>query len=170
MVRHAKAYSIERWAQEGGHDKDRPLIPKGVEKFLDVVSELGSILTPPMHIFSSPSKRTFDTAQLLAKHFELPQPKTTDILLKDSSVKQVEAFLLDALQPRVTTVIVGHENHLARILCHLLKGQASSSFHFKKGGCAMLNIHVTQRKLCGQLQWMITPNFLLKRSKEPHNI
>jgi len=162
LVRHAKAVHPSDWNDVGQADQDRPLTKAGVQKFSNVVYRLRAAISGRVHIFSSPTLRTLATAHIFAEGFGADQPKVLSALTQNTSMADLERVLLKKLSVKSTLVLVGHENHLAKIVAFLLEGNAFDVFHFKKGGCAMLDIAIQNQKLRAQLLWMITPNFLLR--------
>src|SRR5687767_5892702 len=71
LIRHAKS----SWEEEGLSDKQRPLKKRG----LNDAELMGKVLRKhgikPKQIISSPAKRAFDTAEIIAKQLEFDKKK-----------------------------------------------------------------------------------------------
>lgn len=69
LVRHAKS----SWEVSGIHDHERPLLPEGIERTLDVADYIAEKGVFPDLIISSHAVRAYETARLIAGRLGYPQ-------------------------------------------------------------------------------------------------
>lgn len=136
LVRHAIAADRDDWA---GHDFDRPLTEKGIEKFsksLDGIKQLCPKITA---VYSSGLLRALQTAQLLADHYSLPVVK--DIALNSGNLpRDVAKFISSEMKKHEGVVaFVGHEPELCLVLSQMCSRSLEESF-FKKGAMALIEM------------------------------
>lgn len=165
MIRHAKAEDRDEWAAKKHSDEGRPLTQEGIEEFTQVAKMLALGLPTITTIYSSPFKRTMQTAEVLSNAYAKMKFETTPALLQGTPWKDVQQFLLKLEWNKDhVTAIVGHENHLSHILGNLITAK-EESIRFKKGGVALVDLELMENKVSGKLLWFLPPKFLLKLGK-----
>lgn len=143
LVRHAIAMERDEW---GGHDFDRPLTDRGIEKFTRSLNGLKKICPNITAVYSSGLLRALQTAQLLADAYSLE-------IIKDAGLnhgnlpREIEKFIERAMRKREGVVaFVGHEPELC-LLLSLLTPLELEECYFKKGGMALLEVEGGSYKL-----------------------
>jgi phosphohistidine phosphatase len=140
-------------AEDGVPDASRKLTAKGEKQAQLMGQWLQSNLPDKFRVLASPSKRTQQTAQALAKTFQ--------------TVKSIEpgadamAVLAAAGWPdaKGSVVVVGHQPTLARVAAFLLSG-TESDWHMKKGSVWWLTNRKRQNESQTVLRVMMSPEFL----------
>jgi phosphohistidine phosphatase len=127
VIRHGKAEP----RGPGVEDSERALTPAGRAAFAEVVQGLGTLGPAPGLVLTSPWRRAFETARLLAPLGD-PEIRTTPALAESPGL-----HLLTELSGECAAV-VGHEPWLSELLAWLVTGsrQAEGGFLLKKGGVA----------------------------------
>lgn len=143
LVRHAIAFDRDEWA---GHDFDRPLTEKGIEKFSRSLPGLKKLCPDISAVYSSGLLRALQTAQLLADAYSLE-------IIKDPGLnhgnlpREIEKFIERAMKKREGVVaFVGHEPELC-LLLSLITPLELEDCYFKKGGMALLELESGSYKL-----------------------
>jgi phosphohistidine phosphatase len=134
IVRHAIAVPH---GTKGIPDNDRPLTPRGIERFESAAKGLARAFARPDALLTSPWKRARQTADILSAAFGGPTPKETKALTNahfDVLLREIRAQGASA-----TVAVVGHEPWLSALLARLLGSSADESFEFKKGGVAIVD-------------------------------
>ncbi|APD10571.1 MULTISPECIES: SixA phosphatase family protein [Thermus] len=139
LVRHALALPPQ--GEGEGADDERPLAPKGVRRFRQVVRGLKALGVSLDLILTSPKRRALETASLLAEGLGGEVRLTPHLLGPPGQA------LLEALPREGRVALVGHEPFLSALLVQLLLGDllgasveeaVSERLAFKKGGVAWL--------------------------------
>jgi len=151
LVRHGIAAplgeSIER-------DEDRPLTPRGEKRLRAVAHGLARIAPRPRAILTSPLLRARQTAESIAGAWKGLRPMPAKALAtgEEAAIREVLAGFDD----EDCVVLVGHEDWISQFTARLLGGNAGSSFRYRKGGVALIDL-----KLDGDgpatLLWFIPP-------------
>ncbi len=136
LVRHAVAYDRDDWA---GHDFDRPLTEKGIEKFKNSMSGLKKIVPSLTAVYSSGLLRSLQTAQILCDSYSVSLNKEA-ALNHGNLPRDIEAFIKRTMNKREGVVaFVGHEPELCLLLSLITPLELEDCF-FKKGGMALLEL------------------------------
>lgn len=155
LVRHAIA---EERGPAWPDDRERPLTQKGITRFREIAVRLAIRGVGVGAIFSSPTIRTRQTAELLV-------PAWADVpiqFVEELAPGHTPASVAKALVDRAAhdaIALVGHEPDLG-ILAAWMIG-ATSPLPFKKGGVARINCGDTIKAGDGTLVWMVTPRLML---------
>jgi phosphohistidine phosphatase len=153
VVRHGIA--VDR-GTPGLPDDERPLTPRGVERFREAARGLAEVLDRPDAIFTSPLPRARRTAELLAEAFGGPEPRDVAALAQASFegiAQELEGFDSDAL-----VALVGHEPDVSALVARLVGSDAPGAFAFKKGGMALVEADAGLRH--GALVFFAPPRLL----------
>jgi len=140
-------------AEDGVPDAGRKLTAKGEKQAQLMGLWLKSNLPDKFRVLASPTRRTQQTAQALAKTFD--------------TVKSIEpgagamAILAAAGWPdaKGAVVVVGHQPTLARVTAFLLSG-TEADWHMKKGSVWWLTNRKRQNESQTVLRVMMSPEFL----------
>ena len=166
MIRHAKAMDREVWQKQSKNDEERPLTDEGIEEFTKVAKNLPMIVDHLDLIYTSPAKRTLQTANLVQKFFPDTKVSETQTLLQGTPWKDVQVFLTKQEWNKEQIIaIVGHENHLSNILGNLIGCANEQSIRFKKGGAALVDLGLMEAKVSGKLIWFLGPKVVMKFGK-----
>lgn len=154
IIRHAIA--VPR-GEPGIPDADRRLTEKGRRRFEEVAAGLVRILQRPDRILTSPLRRAVETAAILSRAWEGPEPEETEALAGGS----LEAIARDLsrFSEEETVALVGHEPWLSDLVGHLVGAASGEGILFKKGGAALLEIEGSLSS-GGVLLWHLPPRIL----------
>jgi phosphohistidine phosphatase len=159
LVRHAIAEEgdPERWPD----DRDRPLTRAGAARFRSVARALARICETPEDVFSSPLRRTWQTAEILDEVCGWPAPRAWPSL--EPGIRAAETVTsLQSPTDRERIVLVGHEPSLHELLAFLLGGARSTfALEMKKGGAALVRCDTGIRAGGGCLLWLLPPRIIL---------
>jgi phosphohistidine phosphatase len=138
-------------------DAERDLAPKGIEKLRRNARALEQLGVEISEIWSSPLLRARQTADLLAEELGVSEPvRVVEYLQPEGEFEPLKEELQHHLeQPGIA--LVGHEPDLGELATYLLTGVRSSSFRFKKGGIACIEVYDIRPPVSCQLRWLLTP-------------
>jgi phosphohistidine phosphatase len=158
LVRHAIAE--QRDAEQWPDDRDRPLTPKGEQRFRKAARGLGKLVSSVDIAFSSPLERAWRTAVILREEIGWPDPAAWAQLEPGRSPQQ--AMLALAPHASVGSVaLVGHEPGLSDLASYLLVGAGKGAeIVMKKGGVALLWVDGPPHAGHATLEWLLTPRVL----------
>lgn len=165
MIRHGKAEDREVWAQKKLPESDRPLTNEGIEEMTMVVKAFPLLVPEINRIFSSPFKRTIQTAGLLQKVYPDTKVSSIDILLQGTAWKDVQIFLQKEWIKDGVIAIIGHENHMSTVVANLISCADESAVRFKKGAAALIDLELRETRVIGKLLWFLPPKAVIKLSK-----
>lgn len=153
LWRHAEAEDLEETDDGGGLDLSRRLTPKGERQATRMATWLNRQLPDGVRIYSSPAVRTEQTVIALGRRYRAREEL--------SPSGNAESLLTVAQWPdsRQSTLIVGHQPTLGRVVAQLLRLQ-DTDVAIRKGAVWWLR----QRERHGQLQTIVvtvqTPELL----------
>jgi phosphohistidine phosphatase len=165
MIRHAKAEDRDVWAQKKLNDSERPLTSEGIEEFGNVAKALPHLISNLNRIYSSPFKRTMQTAEVLQKSFPDTKISSTEVMLQGTPWKDVQAFLQKEWIKDGIIAIIGHENHMSTVLSSLISCTDENLVRFKKGGVSLIDLELRETRVIGKLLWFLPPKVFIKLSK-----
>ena len=154
VIRHASAVPA---GTPGIADDDRPLTPRGRERFERAARGLARIAHRPDVLLTSPLPRASATAAIAAKAFGRIEPAVAEVLAH-GSVAEILGLL--GRQPKdAVVVMVGHEPTVSGLVARLVGGASAAAFAFKKGGAALVDLPAGPLKP-GRLIWFLKPRIL----------
>lgn len=165
VVRHAKAYGRDpdRWPDDG----DRPLTPEGEREFRGAASGLLRLASPPGALLSSPYRRAWRTAEILAELDGWPAPEAS-LVLEPTLPPEKAAGELAACAETEAVAIVGHRPGLHELCSYLLTGSAGGAeVNIKKGGALCLRFEGAVEPGAGELRWLLAPAMLRALAGQP---
>ena len=153
IVRHASAVPH---GTPGIPDDERPLTPRGEERFREAAVGLAGLLRCPDAILTSPLPRARRTAEIAAEAWQAPAVEALSALASgrfEDLAKALSRFSGDAL-----VALFGHEPHVSSLLGRLI-GSRGESLPFKKGAAALVELPgpLTEG---GTLIWFLPPRVL----------
>ena len=158
LIRHAIA--AQRDPEQWPDDRDRPLTPKGEQRFRKTARGLAGVVPRMDVVFSSPLERAWRTAAILSEEAGWPEPAAWSQLEPGRSPQQVVL----ALTPHSSVgavALVGHEPGLSELASYLLTRSAGNvEIEMKKGGAAMLSLEGVPQPGAAVLRWLLTPKVL----------
>ena len=158
LVRHAIA--AQRDPEQWPGDRDRPLTPKGEQRFRKAARGLKAVVPQMDLMFSSPLERAWRTAVILSEEAGWPEPVAWSQLEPDRSPQQVTLALTPHAQ-MTSVALVGHEPGLSELASYLLAGSGRAvDIDMKKGGGAMLTLDGAPEAGTALLRWLLTPKVL----------
>ena len=134
-------------------DADRQLTDEGRQRIKESAPTLKRIFPDAKAIYSSPLIRCMQTAEPVAKAFELTV-KTTPALAPQGSVEEVRKLIAEINEGFV--IFVGHEPNLSKIMLGLTN--IRGDIELKKGGCYGIRFEDGVH-----LEWMLPPRVLRLR-------
>ena len=158
VVRHAVARkrNRDRWPD----DAERPLTPKGEERFRRVARGILRLVPEVGAVLSSPFVRAWRTAEIL-EQAGWSAPVCCEELEPDYPPHKVLSTLTRCCDGLESVAIVGHRPSLHELGSHLLTGEADSiRLQIKKGGMACVQFDGTPEAGTGSLRWLLTPRAL----------
>jgi phosphohistidine phosphatase len=157
LVRHA----IAEERAPSGRDADRRLTAEGAAKMQRVAAGLKRMGIAPDAIWTSPYRRTRETAELLCAALA---PKQTPVLYAPLAAGTGAGAIIAGLKPGSSVhslMLVGHEPDMSELTAQLTFGEpASSALQFKKGGAAAIEVEELPPTAGGTLCWLMTPKQL----------
>jgi phosphohistidine phosphatase len=116
LVRHANA----EWPRYEGTDFDRPLTPQGLTDAASTASAIVEAGHRPDVLLTSPSRRTMQTASIIAGALQLPEASVVQISeLYNAAADVLDVELRKAFLCADTVLVVAHNpgiSELARML------------------------------------------------------
>jgi len=155
LVRHADAgdRDVHLWPD----DRERPLTPKGRQRFEKAAPALRRIAADVDVVLSSNLVRAWQTAQIASKKGGWPAPVECSALEPAGTSVEV----VNALSPYLNSTgvaLVGHEPNLSLLASHLVtNNEMVTPFQFAKGGMACIAFGEAPRAGAGRLRWFLSP-------------
>lgn len=164
LLRHGEAVTLEETTTN--NDADRSLTIEGKEKLYQFSRAFNSIGVSVDIILTSPYKRAFETASIVAEALgNNPKIEETDLLKPDQDIQP----LINHLNKRKnfeSVLIVGHEPFLGNLASILISGKTSLNIRFKKGGICKIEINELPPKGIGELVYLLTPKIMKSLKKK----
>ncbi len=136
-----------------GPDFERPLTPRGVEKMHAEGRRLAAIGLQVDRILTSPLRRTFQTAEIVASYLRAPL-EVYPRLAPGFDIRQLERVLEE--HPGKTLLLVGHEPDCSMTIGALMGGGVVVC---KKGSLARVDLYALHPPR-GTLVWLLPPKAL----------
>ncbi|HEY1268379.1 MAG TPA: phosphohistidine phosphatase SixA [Candidatus Binatia bacterium] len=143
-------------------DEERELTKKGAKRARKAAKGLRALKIPFDRIVTSPLPRARETADIVAKIFDMKeQVEEAEELKPESSVERLAARLLEYRDCR-ELLLVGHQPFLGKAASLLLCRSESAEIDLKKGGVCCIELNELDMKKPGVFRWMLTPSQLRK--------
>ncbi|MDO8735101.1 MAG: phosphohistidine phosphatase SixA [Elusimicrobiota bacterium] len=162
LVRHAIAVSH---GTAGYQDDDRPLTEEGIEKMTAAAKGIFELIPQIDVIITSPLKRAYDTAKIIAKETNYKQElDTTKTLLPGCTAKNLINYLVK-YKDKENLMVVGHEPDFGMIAASLI-GDGSAVIELKKGALCKIELDSIPTKQPGRLVLLLQPKILRMLGKK----
>jgi phosphohistidine phosphatase len=158
LVRHATAEDATdpQWA----NDADRPLTADGAKRFRREARGLAALGATPDVVLSSPYKRAWQTAELLAEAAGWSAPVECAALEPGHEPAEVLAAL-QSYGDASAVALVGHEPSMHELASYLLTADTEhAAIEFRKGSVARLELEEGLRPGSAVLRWLLAPRVL----------
>ena len=146
-------------------DRQRSLTATGKEEVTEVTKALKKIGTKFDLIASSPLKRAYETAAIVAKVFKMSNKLQTWSELAPEGIRTELYRKICRLRQENSILLVGHEPQLSQIVNDIIHTNRSKSgkIVLKKAGVVRIRIITCNPVLCGELRWLLTPKILTSK-------
>lgn len=160
LVRHAKS----SWDISGIHDYERPLLPEGIERTLEVADFLVDKGVHPDLIISSHAVRAIETARLIAGKLGYPEEKIeTDSNIYYQGSDTLFDLVMDLPDNRDVVVLVGHNPAMTQF-ANMFLDDAVNYLPTTGVACVTFDVtswsHITEQ--APHVLFYITPKLLKK--------
>jgi phosphohistidine phosphatase len=160
MLRHGIAVDKPKWK---GSDSDRPLTKEGIRKMKKGAKGIRRLGVHFDWILTSPFRRAYDTAKIVAKELKLKKRlKITQMLATDGDPKALVRHLGRHFRSWESVLIVGHEPYLGRLAGVLVTGREGSGLEHDKGGISKLTTDSLAYDQSAHLEWFLSAKILKK--------
>jgi phosphohistidine phosphatase len=142
-------------------ENERPLTPKGIQRTKQLAHLLGRMEITFDALRSSPLKRAWETAEIVARGLELEdQLQPADCLAPSGSLETL-VLEINSVRPFPKAVLlVGHEPYLSSFISLLCTGGPGLPLTLKKGALCRLEIGLLTCAKCAELEWLLQPRLL----------
>jgi phosphohistidine phosphatase len=165
VVRHGVAEEKESFAATGKDDSLRPLTKEGRWKVEQVTKGLRRVLPSIDVIATSPFTRAAQTAEILAKEYDVDEIEQLDALTLEGTQRKFLTWLRQREQ-NDRVAVVGHEPHLSTLVSWLVSGEAvEGRIELRKGGACLLQFDGQPRMGKAMLVWSLTPAILRRLAR-----
>jgi phosphohistidine phosphatase len=140
---------------------ERPLTPKGIQRTKFLAYLLRQMEMSFDAILSSPRKRAWETAKIVARSLKLADRlQASDCLAPSGSMERL-VLEINTLQPVPgALLLVGHEPYLSSFISLLCTGGPGLPLTLKKGALCRLEISLLSCDKCAELEWLLQPRLL----------
>ncbi len=138
LIRHADAGDQDptRWPD----DSQRPISPRGERRHRKVAKRLRKMDLVPTLLLTSPWRRAWQTAELMARELDCPAPVATDALAAPPTLARISGAIGQRADDAIVA-LVGHEPWLGELAARLLAGRADAlAIDFPKSGVLGLEV------------------------------
>src|SRR5438552_545120 len=136
FLRHAIALDRAMWHAK---DSDRPLTPEGRQKIRKAAKGMKRLKLGFDWILTSPYKRAYDTAKIVAKTLKAKKKlKVVKDLASSGDPQRLMRHLAQDYLSKEKLLLVGHEPYLSRLVSVLIGAEKPLALDFKKGGLCKL--------------------------------
>lgn len=146
FLRHGHAEN----AANGLSDEERRLTPEGTTRLHTAARVMAQLRLPPLHIYSSPRVRAYQTAEIVANALGLPFEVREEVNF-GFNLAAIRT-LMNATKNGADLMFVGHQPTLSEVIGHI----TGADVEMKPGGLARVDL-LSLDPLRGTLVWLITP-------------
>ena len=158
LLRHGIAMAKGVWK---GPDSDRPLTKEGVRKMKKAAKGLRQLDLKIDWVLTSPFRRAYDTATIVAKELKLKKKmRTIKSLAADGDPKALARYLSQNVHTWESVILVGHEPYLSGLMSVWVAGLANTGLALEKGGVAKLTSDSLTYGKSARMEWLLTPKIL----------
>ena len=143
-----------------GKDGDRPLSPKGCERFKQICKSLDHLNLKFDLLLDSPLLRSQQTADIFCEYFSVKKRQISQNL---KPLAPVEGLLLEITAFHISSVVVfGHQPFLTRFISYCVVGDKKVFTFLKRGGMAFLDFPLAVQAGSAKMKALLSPKYLLK--------
>lgn len=155
-------HGIAEEESASGNDADRRLTERGRRRTAQVARGLARIGVAPELIFTSPYRRTVETAQIIARAFpKAALHEMPELASGASPTTIVRALQCAAGANRV--MLIGHQPDLGELISFLLTGSANlAAIEVKKATVAAIRLAAFPPRPPAVLRWLMSPKQLAR--------
>jgi phosphohistidine phosphatase len=157
IVRHGIAEEREAWAPRD--DTMRPLTPGGRRKMKAGARGLRTLVPRLDLLATSPLTRAMQTAEILAKTYEVEDVAIVEALVPGARPESLEEWLR-AHAALTTVAVVGHEPGLGTAVSWLTARIGRPLIELGKGGACLLQLGTRLEAGQGTIVWLLRPGHL----------
>ena len=146
-------------------DRQRSLTATGKEEVMEVAKALKEFGTKFDLIASSPLKRAYETAAIVAKIFKMSNKLQTWSELAPEGVRSELYRKICRLRQEYSILLVGHEPQLSEIVNEIIHKSRlkSAKIVIRKAGLVRIRVIASNPVLYGELRWLLTPKILTSK-------
>ena len=159
ILRHGKAGKRDGSFTD---DRKRPLTAKGRKEMEEIALWIASSGIEPDWIATSPLVRARETAEIVARALGVMDRLEE---WEDLAFGQGPEAILEKLSAKgsgTQGMVVGHEPLLSETMAMLISSDGSARIAMAKGGLAKIREVQFDPLATGELEWLVTPKFLLR--------
>jgi phosphohistidine phosphatase len=149
----------------GHNDARRPLTVAGEEEITEIAEALERIGIRFDIILTSPLKRAYQTADIVAKEFKAQKKMQKLQELSPEGNRFAFYQKLSSFKEGTSILVVGHNPYLSEMVSEMFADEKYGRIDIKKGGIVRIRVTSATPKLKGELRWLITPRLLRLMSK-----
>ena len=146
-------------------DRQRSLTATGKVEVMEVAKALKKFGTKFDIIATSPLKRAYETANIVATVFKMPKKLQTWNELSPEGVRTEVYRKICRLRQEYSILLVGHEPQLSDMVNDIIHANKSKSAKIilRKAGLVRIRIVTCNPSLKGELRWLLTPKLLISK-------
>ena len=145
----------------GSKDSERALTVTGKQEVEKVAEALQELDIKFDFVATSPLKRAFQTAEIVAKALKVKKGKMEEWSELKPEGKRPELYRrLSQIKQESSVLVVGHEPYLSTMIHEIVFGNGAGSIVLKKAGLARIEITSFQPNIKAELRWLLTPKLL----------
>ena len=146
-------------------DRQRSLTATGKDEVMEVAKALKKIGIKFDLIASSPLKRAYETAAIVANVFKMSKKLQTWSELAPEGVRLELYRKICRLRQEYSILLVGHEPQLSEIVNDIIHTGRSKSAKIvlRKAGLVRIRVIASNPVLYGELRWLLTPKILTSK-------
>jgi len=139
----------------------------GKREVTDIAKSLKNFGVTFNFIITSPLKRAYQTASIMAKAFKRENNiENWDELKPEGNSRDFYRKLSKRFEQDSAILIVGHEPYLSSLISEIISdADTSSHVVLKKAGLAKIRITSQTQIMHGELKWLLTPRLMKNISK-----
>ena len=152
-------------------DLSRPLTLEGKREVTDIAKSLNFLDIEFNLIITSPLKRAYQTASLVAMAFGYQNKiEQWDELKPEGNRMDFNRKLSEKFKQDSSILIVGHEPYLSSFISEIISkvdivDADRGNLVLRKAGLAKIRITSSHQKIQGELRWLLTPKIIKSISK-----
>ena len=145
----------------GSKDSERALTVTGKQEVEKVAKALQELDIKFDFVATSPLKRAYQTADIVAKTLKMKKGKMEGWDELKPEGKRPELYRrLSQFKQQSSVLVVGHEPYLSTMIHEIVFGNGAGNIVLKKAGLARVEVTSFQPKTKAELRWLLSPKLL----------